>query len=183
MSSYEFVRDDGQEDLPISPEYWRMAPRQIYQIPYNELTMVSHYSIVHDNKTGVIGIDTKDPLPEMPSYSSMPLIPVMRVMVPQGETLLEGYLVDARNKRNLANREIDFADPDEQTQELATVEPLGIVFADSDGRCHFRSRHYETLLPYMESMLRAVDAQAEGAHVRQERRTDLRPVFLRPSGD
>jgi hypothetical protein len=183
MSKYEFVRDDGQEERPVSPEFWRMAPRQIYQIPYNELTLVSHYSIVHDNKTGVVGIDTKDPLPELPSHSSMPLIPVMRVMVSQGETVLDGFLIDARAKRNLASREIDFADPDEQTQELATMEPLGIVFADNDGKCHFMTRYYETLLPYMESMLQVVDAHTEETAVTEEGRPDLRPVFLRPAGD
>jgi hypothetical protein len=178
---YEFVRDDGQEDRPVSPEFWRHAAKRIYQVPINEVVLVSAITVLHDPETGALGIDTQDRIPEVPSTSQLP-IAIMKVAVQNGEDLLEGFLVDLRRKNILEEYSLTFSDPDEYMRDRKTVPPIGAVFQDSTGNLYFNSEHYELLLPFALSLVEQVDQQVGTPTERYDAvPSGLRPVFLRPN--
>jgi hypothetical protein len=180
---YEFVRDDGQENGPVSPDFWRYAPKRISQIMPNEIVMVRSYSVIHDPENGTLGIDTHDHLPEIPN-TSQPPVAIMKVSILSGDQVVEGYLIDLRRKRFLEERSLPFDEPDELMQGNETVKPLGAVFRDSFGRLYLATyaEYNDLLLPYAMSMVEGVDRHIESDVGRtDELNSRLHPQFLRPN--
>lgn len=157
--SYEFADEGGAGERFQSPDFWGLVPDKIYKITPGEPTWVHYASVIHDPKTGDIGLDTNDRLPLPNELAPHPHIGVMLVNYLHEGQNQQGYLADLRFVRTLVERELDFDDPSEDMQNYKTAPVLGAVFADDDAQLYFRARRDRALLqPFAASMLEAFDA-------------------------
>lgn len=125
--------------LVIPDELLLEARRSVQGMSPDDIAFAKPNTVVIDNGTSRLLIDTQDPLPPLiEKLQQRELQPaLLRLVRLVGHTAYDGYLVDMRYVRKppIVNRSEQDEEPLEQTEQwqvLGTANPLGALFLSGD---------------------------------------------------
>lgn len=163
--AYEFADDEPVEEIPTTPDYWHLRAERIFQIVPFMPVFVQHYSVIEDPKTGQLGVDTNDLLPDENSLGfGANSEPIGLMRVDSTDNMINGYVLDLRYARKLMQRPLDFDNSvykDEDPNELHKTRPaLGAIFYDPEMEyLRLRGKHRDQLKDFAVWLMSYVDVE------------------------